>query len=402
MERQYVVLLVLLLLLNASAHAGVHKVHIQRKPKNFEEYVSSAGREAQAFSQMGLGLSPGPWNQDVETFSSDYCITVTIGTPPQPFSVLLRTNFEGMWVPSAMCPIETYDMCRDHRRYDRSKSTTYVREGQMFGFGHMYSELSYDTVGIAGQRVKGQSFAEAFQYAYNDSSIPYDGLLGLGMRQRIFSNDSSIFTNMIEQNIIDEIVYGMYFLKNSSDPSKSGGLVIGGRDPTLFHGNLTYVPSTYDTVWQFNINEILLLESDLPPLCKGGCTAVPYSGSHFIISSSNLMDELHRRLGAITFNDDHTYHFNCNGLHKLQPIYFSIGTALFELPWQNYVDEVVGPQGETICLSSFVGVEDSDTSAGFKDGFSLGDAFFTSVYMEFDASQQRMGFGQLVSSLSPH
>ena len=398
MEAQCAVVLVLLLLVvTVSAIAGVHKLHVQRKPKSFEEYVSSAQREAQAFSRVGV--SAGPWNQDVETFSSDYCTSITIGTPPQTFSVILRTDVEGMWVPSSMCPVEIYDMCRDHRRYDRTMSSTYVRGGQMFGFGHMYSELSYDTVGIAGQSVKGQSFAEAFQYGYNDSSIPYDGLLALGMRQRIFSNDSSIFTNMIEQDIIDEIVYGMYFLKNSSDPSKSGGLVIGGRDPSLFYGNLTYVPSTYDNVWQFNINEILLLESQLPPLCKGGCTAVPYTGSHFIISSSELIDELHRRLGAATFNDDHTYHFDCSSLHKLQPIYFSIGTALLELPWQSYVDIVMGPQGEIICLSSFVGVDDLGGSDGFPPGFSLGDAFFTSVYMEFDASKQRMGFGQLISSL---
>lgn len=260
------------------------------------------------------------------------------------------------------------------------------------------AELSYDTVEIAGQSVKGQSFAEVFQYDYNDSSIPYDGLLGLDIVQHVFSNDASIFVNMIQQDVIDEIVYGLYFLKNSSDPNKSGGLIVGGRDDSLFHGNLTYVPSTYDVMWQFKINEILLLESDLPPLCKGGCTAVPRSGSHFIVSGHDLIDELHRRLGA-TLSDDHTYHFNCSTLHKLQPVYFSIGTAIFELPWQSYVDRVMGSQGEIVCLSSFVGTYDLATYNLGTYGFSLGDAFFTSVYVEFDADRQRMGFAQLISSL---
>ena len=387
--------LLLLLLVGLSASTRVHKVHIQRKPKTFRGYLDSARQDALFHTKGKVGASASPWRQDVGTINSDFFATITVGTPPQMFSVVLKTGTGGLWIPSAMCPTWRYDMCKDHRRYERDRSETYVREGQAMGYGGMVAELSYDTVGIAGQSVKGQSFAEVSQYYYNDSSIPYDGLLGLDIVQHWFSNDASIFTNMIRQDIIDEIVYGLYFLKNSSDPNKSGGLIIGGRDHSLFHGNLTYVPSTYDVMWQFNINEIILLESDLPPLCKGGCTAVPQSGSHFIISGHGLIDELHRRLGA-TFSDDHTYHFDCSSLHKLQPVYFSIGTALLELPWQSYVDRVMGPQGEIVCLSSFVGTYDLGTYDLDTYGFSLGDAFFTSVYVEFDPDRQRMGFAQLI------
>ena len=62
------------------------------------------------------------------------------------------------------------------------RSSTYMRGGQMLGYGGMVAEVSYDTVSLGGVSVTGQSFEEVIQYNYQDSSIPYDGLLGLDIQ----------------------------------------------------------------------------------------------------------------------------------------------------------------------------------------------------------------------------
>ena len=397
MKRASLALLLCLLLLLvsptslASARAGVLRVPLHRTPKTLDEYLTHAGHERQTRSTT----SGSPWRQPVATGNSDYYAHVTVGTPPQSFTVLLKTDAGGMWIPSAMCPTQTYDVCKNHQRYQRDRSSTYVREGQAMGYGGMVAELSYDTVTLGGSSVTGQSFAEVFQYNYNDNSFPYDGLLGLDIVQHVFSNDASIFRNMESQGLIDQIVYGLYYGKNASDPTDAGGLIIGGRDPSLYEGKLTYLPSMYDVMWQFAVKEVMLLASpDMPSLCPGGCTAVPGSGSHFIISSQAAMDTLHKHLGATAFLGDHTYHFDCNSLEKLQPVYFLIEGAFLKLPWQSYVDKVMDATGNVVCLSSFVGTYDVTGPLGTGNGFYLGDAFFNSIYVEFDPDNQRMGFAQ--------
>ena len=124
---------------------------------------------------------------------------------------------------------------------------------------------------------------------------------------------------MKEQKAIDEMVYGIYLTKNSTDPNDSGGLVIGGRNTSAFYGTLTYVPSMYDTFWQVAFKDVLLLLSpDMPKLCTYGCTAVPRTGGHNIISDHTTISILHKHLGGgVPYGDSNTYHFNCSALHTL-------------------------------------------------------------------------------------
>ena len=130
---------------------GVLEVPVQKKTKAFNEYFN--------FKQDTLSSSQ-PFG------SSDYFIPIYIGTPPQYFTILLDTISTGIWVISALCPSDVV-MCKYHRKYDRSRSKTYIREGQMMGYAHMVAELSIDTVTLGGGRVSNQTFAEAIQYTYN-------------------------------------------------------------------------------------------------------------------------------------------------------------------------------------------------------------------------------------------
>ena len=387
----YLALLLALHLLNLPpANTGFLKVPMQRKTRTMQEYLNTA-KQLQSSSKL--------YQSPVRVRNSDFFCEIKVGTPPQTFTVLLDTSATGIWIPSATCPTNVYDMCRNHRRYDRTRSITYVREGQMMGYGSMVAELSYDTVWIGGGNATMQSFAEVFQYKYNDSGIPYDGLMGMGLGLT-FSNDKSIFTNMKEQKAIDEMVYGIYLTKNSTDPNDSGGLVIGGRNTSAFYGTLTYVPSMYDVMWQIAFKDVLLLLSpNMPKLCTYGCTAVPRTGGgHNIISDHTTISILHKHLGAVPYEDSNTYHFNCSALHTLQPVYFSLGDALIKVSWQSYVDRVIGPTGEIACFSAFLGSDDLSSDNHFPTGWYLGDVFYTSVYVEYDFENLQIGFAQSVYS----
>lgn len=329
--------------------------------------------------------------------SSDFFGWIQVGTPPQSFTVMLHCSPNNIWIPSALCPIDTYDVCKHHRRYDRHASFTYQPGGMNVGYLGMVAEGSVDTVTLGGLGVANQSFFEVFQYNYNDDHFPYDGLLGIKF-------EVSIFSNMMHQHLVDSSVFGVYFVKNSSSPADSGGLVVGGRDSSLYQGRLSYAGLTWKVEWQFTVDEVLLLNSpDMPSLCPGGagCFGTPLISSHFIASCRWAIDTLHRYLGASVYADGHTYHFDCAELEGLPPVYFSVGNALLRVPWQSYVDKLVGPAGELVCLSSFVALDDAGSGGDDSDtrnGWLLGDAFFTSVYVEFDAENGRLGFAQSIYS----
>ena len=390
---------ILLLVCTLHQTNGYVKLPVTQRTKTHQEHLRHLRSEVYSLN-LARGISPPslhdsqPYVVTAGNTSTHFYINISMGSPHQHFTVLMRSDTTGVWLPSSLCPTDVYDMCRNHRQYNRSESSTYIRDGTMFGNHGMYCVLSSDAISLGGTRVLDQTFAEAIQYQYNDSGIPYDGLFGLGLRQKTFLNSKSLFVSMVEQLIVTEKVFGVYFQKKSNDPSDSGGLIIGGRNESLYHGNLTYVNCTNQYVWEVVMDRVILLDTpDMPPLCSYGCKASPAVGTHFISASKVDLDVLHQHLGASSFEIDLTYLFNCSALDKIPSVYISLGETLFKLPWQSFVDIIVGPTGNVICISSFVAY-DSD-----KPGdWSFGDAFFTSLYVEFDIDGNRMGFAQSIYS----
>jgi hypothetical protein len=68
--------------------------------------------------------------------------SISIGNPPQEFTVVFDTGSSDLWVPSRKCAMRG---CRDHRMFDADKSSSYEVDGQGRQFSISYADGSKTT-----------------------------------------------------------------------------------------------------------------------------------------------------------------------------------------------------------------------------------------------------------------
>lgn len=91
--------------------------------------------------------------------NTQYFADISIGTPPQNFTVVPDTGSSNLWVYSKKCYAVP---CWYHTTYDAKSSSTYVKDGEKFdityGSGSIGGTVSKDTV------VFGDSIATDFGF----------------------------------------------------------------------------------------------------------------------------------------------------------------------------------------------------------------------------------------------
>ncbi|KAI8969274.1 aspartic peptidase domain-containing protein [Mycotypha africana] len=226
---------------------------------------------------------------------SQYLVDISVGTPPQNFSVTLDTGSADLWIPGKFCPKTE---CPNNL-FDEAKSSTFKDLGQSFGLtygiGSVNGTYVTDTVSISGATVQNQQFglasytkqiltnpntitaenvgattmatsdfiksslskiwslASASPSSSSSSSLTEldspvgNGILGLGYPKltAASSNGHGAYTPFVfqlaAQNLIKEPVFSIY-LNSANAQGWAGELILGGVDSTKYSGNITYLP----------------------------------------------------------------------------------------------------------------------------------------------------------------
>ncbi|KAM7354461.1 lysosomal aspartic protease-like [Cochliomyia hominivorax] len=369
----------ILALIVAVASAELVRVPIH-KHENFVK-TSKDVRAEKSVLRSKYGL-PQTRNLVEEELSNNlnmaYYGDITIGTPPQKFVVLFDSGSSNLWVPSSHCPV--WDVaCKQHNQYNHDKSSTYVKNGQpisiQYGSGSMSGFLSQDDVTLEGLTIKNQVFAEAMNEPGNSfTNANFDGIFGMAYQSLAENNVVPPFYNLFAQGLVEKDLFSFY-LKRDGSAVDGGELILGGVDDTLFSGDITYVPVSEQSYWQFEMTSGSINGQSI---CDN-CQAIADTGTSLIVCPQDAYETLQDEIGGDYNSEDGNYYVDCSSIDSLPVVSFVIGGKTFTLEPSAYVVNLEGS-----CMVSF-------TTMG-TDFWILGDVFIGRYYTVFDLGNNRVGF----------
>ncbi|XP_007951498.1 cathepsin E [Orycteropus afer afer] len=391
------VLLLLVLLDLGQAEGSLHRVPLRRY-QSLRKKLRARGQLSEFWKSQNLDMI-----QFTETCTKDqsaneplinyldmeYFGTISIGSPPQNFTVIFDTGSSNLWVPSVYCSSQA---CQTHPRFHPSQSSTYNELGFPFsiqyGTGSLSGIIGADQVSVEGLIVVNQQFGESVKepgQTFVDAE--FDGILGLGYPSLAVGGVTPVFDNMMAQNLVTLPMFSVYM---SSDPAggKGSGLIFGGYDHSHFSGSLNWVPVTKQGYWQIALDNIQVGGTVM--FCSGGCQAIVDTGTSLITGPSNNIKQLQKAIGAEPMDGE--YAVECANLNVMPDVTFTINGVPYTLgPTAYTLLDLV--DGMNFCSSGFQGLDIQPPDGPL---WILGDVFIRRFYSVFDRGNNQVGLAPAV------
>ncbi|NP_001072053.1 napsin A aspartic peptidase precursor [Takifugu rubripes] len=322
----------------------------------------------------------------INIYDLQYFGKISIGTPPQEFTVLFDTGSSDLWVPSVYCS-PLYLACGLHRHYRSYRSSTYVQCDRGFFIeyqsGRLSGFVSKDTLSIGGLQVPGQLFGEAVrQPGETFIYTQFDGILGMAYPS--ISTIAPVFDRIMAAKLLPQNVFSFY-LNRDPEAAIGGQLILGGLNPEHYAGELHYVNVTRKAYWQIEVNRINV--GDQLSLCKPSCQTIVDTGTSLITGPSEEIRALHNAIPGMSRQKDENI-IDCEQIPSMPVISFNIGGKLFPLNPEDYIWKEMD-RGTAFCQSRFMALDMGPPAAPL---WNLGDVFIMKYYTVFDRDADRVGF----------
>ncbi|ELV10246.1 Pepsin F [Tupaia chinensis] len=367
-----------------------------------------------------------------------YVGVISIGTPPQKFKVVFDTGSADLWVPSVYCSSRA---CATHRTFNPLLSSTFLVSGQpvnlVYGSGKVSGFLAYDTVQIGGLVDLSQAFSLSLEEEPGNfmEFAVFDGILGLSYPSLALRGATPVFDNLWKQGLIAQNLFAFYLsrmeipavpvpqarecvqiksaatskpfgsawrvaelekcchfsepflsLPPRSKDEKGSVLMLGGVDPSYYRGDLHWVPVSRPTYWQGTVTDISVNGEVIA--CDGGCQAIIDTGTSLLTGPRDPVLNIQELINA-QHSYDGEYAVDCNAVHTLPDIVFTIDGGNYPVPASAYIQK----NHLGTCRSNF---EESVGDEPYSDIWVLGDVFLRLYFTAFDRANNRIGLAPAV------
>uniref|UniRef100_A0A3Q2PG96 Nothepsin n=1 Tax=Fundulus heteroclitus TaxID=8078 RepID=A0A3Q2PG96_FUNHE len=316
-------------------------------------------RYAQCYPPGTPSLRLGRSSEKIYNFmDAQYFGEISVGNPPQNFSVIFDTGSADLWVPSSYCVSQA---CALHRRFKAFESNSFHHDGRTFGIhygsGHLLGVMGRDTVKVGPRRV-----------------FP-----GLGFLKRIKPGRID--------HAMSSLVTFICFYRRTKTSTPEGELLLGGIDEALYTGPINWLPVTAKGYWQIKMESVAV--QGVSSFCPRGCQAIVDTGTSLIGGPTNEILILQQLIGATPTNIGE-FLIDCGRLSSLPHVTFILGGKEYTLTSEHYVrKEMFG--NRDLCFSGFQAIDIVSPEGPL---WILGDVFLTEYYSIFDRGHDRVGLAR--------
>lgn len=348
------------------------------------------GQSQAELIRMNVSTRKVAYEKLLNYYNLEWTGTIYVGKPEQAFGVLFDTTRSDFWLRSIDCETQH---CYNFRRYNRSASSTYHRDGRevivKWEDGKISGMLSEETLQFADITVNNQTFLDVTDLVgLRFSQKRYDGIFGLGFSAATFPADyKSPLQNVFEQKLLPAQMFSI-FMQRDLSKSPDGMIIFGGVDNNFFKGNITYAPVTHARRWQFKIDEVSMVGANheqVVIVCEKGCQAQLDTSWPYLMGPIKDIEMLNGKINAKSRGPGRPYMMSCN-LTGLPDLVFKIGGHDFVIKPNDYVKP--NWLGIVECMSGLY------PSSGNDLIWTLGAMFMGPNYTVFDYANQKVGFAE--------
>eukprot|EP00392_Amoebophrya_sp_AT5.2_P010862 g10929.t1 len=364
------------------------------------------------------------------THKTAYFGEISIGSPPQVFTVVFDTGSGNLMIPARACHDSS---CFAHKRYDSSQSAT-AREINFDGTTAPAARLATDnrdvltvtfgTGEVSGVFVRDQVCLDPLQQACIPrmnfvtairetdepfSRFAFDGVMGLALNQMSQSEEFNVMNRLVDDAVLRRPLFAVFL----SDDERKSEITFGGWKPEHMDSGLFWAPVSRPTgYWQVEMRDItldnvgqklcggdhgspssataaLLLDggegfrnpfsaapaSLASPSASSKCQVAVDTGTSQLAGPSEIVEQLRTRLAVEP---------DCSNYENLPQLGFVLSGQVLNLDPEDYVDKTGGS-----CSLALMTIDVPPPNGPL---FIFGDPFLRKFYTVYDRENMQVGF----------
>lgn len=352
----------------------------KRETQAAEERRRKRRRSLQARDQVG-DVSLINYQHD-----STFYAPVSIGSQGHSVNIVLDTGSSDFWT------VQGKD------GWNPAQSSSFVNSTTPFkityGSGSVSGTLASDSVTLAGQTANKQKFAIATYISQGLLGDAVEGIMGLGFPSLSTSKSTPFWQN------VGATEFSFYlasenstFTSSNSDKAPGGTFTLGGRNTTLFKGDINWSDVIDESYWLITLGGVTV-NNQVVNLQGTNKVAVD-TGTTLIGAPASIVDQIYSQVPNSKQLSSGYYTFPCAETSTSATLHF--GNQEYTLTSNDLIAGTVDTTG-TMCLGAFFSI--GSTS---KDElqYILGDAFLMNVYSIFSNAGKtaQVGFASLADGL---
>jgi len=322
-----------------------------------------------------------------EVHASEYFGKITIGTPPQEFTVVFDTGSGNLLIPSKQC---TDEACTTHKRFDAYKSSSAVdiafadepdkpvsKGGDRdvvtitFGTGEISGVFIKDTICVGAICTHADFVVATEESDEPFSLVPFDGIFGLSLPQMSEAPHFNILDCMIRDKVLKQNIFSVFLGAADAEPSE---ISFGEFKQDRMASELFWVPVTNPGYWQVAMEDITI-HNERQSLCPHGCQVAVDTGTSLLAGPSEIINAITQKVDVKS---------NCGNYKQLPDLGFIVGGHILNLKPEDYVDK--GDDGCSVALMTL------DIPPPKGPLFIFGDPFLRKYYTVYDREKLQVGF----------